>query len=206
MQFLAWVSMLITLFGGIIPNSRLHIPDLLLPAGWLVAGMTLMVSMMSASNPQITNLMPVLQSPLLTIHVAVIMIAYCLLAFIMLNSIVGIISDRHIAKSDSQSPVPTPTMRLSLLLLYPAIFCLTVGIFIGAVWANISWGRYWGWDPKEVWALITMLVYAFPLHSQSLTVFRKPLFFHLYMLIAFLSVLFTYFGVNFILGGMHSYA
>lgn len=206
MQFLAWVSMLITLITGIIPNSRLHIPALLLPAGWLVAGMTLMVSMMSASNPQITNLMPVLQSPLLTIHVAVIMIAYCLLAFIMLNSIVGIISDRHIAKSDSQSPLPTPTMRLSLLLLYPAIFCLTVGIFIGAVWANISWGRYWGWDPKEVWALITMLVYAFPLHSQSLKIFRKPLFFHLYMLIAFLSVLFTYFGVNFILGGLHSYA
>jgi len=222
MQFLAWVSMLITLISGIIPNTRLHIPDLLLPAGWLVAGMTLMVSMMSASNPQITNLMPVLQSPLLTIHVAIIMIAYCLLAFIMLNSIVGIISDRHINPSNKQSSnpsykqsdnhsaasvlQPTPTMRLSLLLLYPAIFCLTVGIFIGAVWANISWGRYWGWDPKEVWALITMLIYAFPLHSQRLKIFRQPLFFHLYMLIAFLSVLFTYFGVNFLLGGMHSYA
>ncbi len=202
MQFLAWVSMLITLIASHTTNAKFSNPDLTLSFGWLVAGMTLMVSMMSASNPQITNLMPVLQSPLLTIHVAVIMIAYCLLAFIMLNGIVGIITDRH----QPPSAQPTPTMRLSLLLLYPAVFCLTVGIFIGAVWANISWGRYWGWDPKEVWALITMLVYAFPLHSQSLTRFRKPLFFHIYMVAAFLSVLFTYFGVNFILGGMHSYA
>ena len=201
MQFLAWTAMLLTLVGQIIRRQVSH--NLLIPSGWLVAGMTLMVSMMSESNPQITNLMPVLQSPLLTIHVAIIMIAYCLLAFIMLNSISGIISDR---KMKTPAQHPTDTMRLSLLMLYPAIFCLIIGIFIGAVWANISWGRYWGWDPKEVWALITMLVYAFPLHSQSLKIFRRPIFFHLYMLIAFLSVLFTYFGVNFLLGGLHSYA
>lgn len=201
MQFLAWTAMLLTLVSQVIRRQVSH--NLLIPSGWLVAGMTLMVSMMSASNPQITNLMPVLQSPLLTIHVAIIMIAYCLLAFIMLNSISGIISDR---KMKTPAQHPTDTMRLSLLMLYPAIFCLTIGIFIGAVWANISWGRYWGWDPKEVWALITMLVYAFPLHSQSLKIFRRPIFFHLYMLIAFLSVLFTYFGVNFLLGGLHSYA
>lgn len=201
MQFLAWTAMLLTLVSQVIRRQVSH--NLLIPSGWLVAGMTLMVSMMSASNPQITNLMPVLQSPLLTIHVAIIMIAYCLLAFIMLNSISGIISDR---KMKAPAQHPTDTMRLSLLMLYPAIFCLTIGIFIGAVWANISWGRYWGWDPKEVWALITMLVYAFPLHSQSLKIFRRPIFFHLYMLIAFLSVLFTYFGVNFLLGGLHSYA
>ena len=201
MQFLAWTAMLLTLVGQIIRRQVSH--NLLIPSGWLVAGMTLMVSMMSESNPQITNLMPVLQSPLLTIHVAIIMIAYCLLAFIMLNSISGIISDR---KMKTPAQHPTDTMRLSLLMLYPAIFCHIIGIFIGAVWANISWGRYWGWDPKEVWALITMLVYAFPLHSQSLKIFRRPIFFHLYMLIAFLSVLFTYFGVNFLLGGLHSYA
>lgn len=68
------------------------------------------------------------------------------------------------------------------LLLYPAVFLLTAGIFTGAVWANASWGRYWGWDPKEVWALITLIVYALPLHEQSLARFRRPLFFHAYTL------------------------
>ena len=90
--------------------------------------------------------------------------------------------------------------------MYPAIFLLAIGIFIGAVWANVSWGTYWNWDPKETWALITMMVYAAPIHSNSLKVFRKPRVYHIYMLFAFLSVLITYFGVNLLLGGMHSYA
>jgi ABC-type transport system involved in cytochrome c biogenesis permease subunit len=83
---------------------------------------------------------------------------------------------------------------------------LAAGIFIGAVWANISWGNYWSWDPKEVWALITLLVYAIPLHKTVWKAFRNPMFFHIYGILAFLSVLITYFGVNFLLGGMHSYA
>ena len=161
-----------------------------------LAGMTLMVSMMSASNPQITHLMPVLQSPLLTMHVAVIMIAYCLLAFVMINGVaalcVPVLRERM--------------MTVSQVLLYPAVFCLTIGIFLGAVWANISWGRYWGWDPKEVWALITMLVYALLLHTPSVKWLQRPLAFHIYSVVAFLFVLFTYFGVNFVLGGLHSYA
>lgn len=90
-------------------------------------------------------------------------------------------------------------------LLHIAIGFLAMGIFIGAYWANISWGTYWSWDPKEVWALITMMVYAAPLHSSSLPRFRNPRFYRLYMLIAFLCVLMTYFGVNYVLGGMHSY-
>jgi ABC-type transport system involved in cytochrome c biogenesis permease subunit len=81
-----------------------------------------------------------------------------------------------------------------------------VGIFIGAVWANISWGNYWSWDPKEVWALITLLVYLIPLHSTFFTQENRPMRFHLYAIFAFLSVLITYFGVNLLLGGMHSYA
>ena len=97
-------------------------------------------------------------------------------------------------------------MDVSLVILYPAVFLLTAGTFIGAVWANISWGGYWGWDPKETWALITLLVYAFALHGGSIKVFQKPLFFHLYTILAFLAVLITYFGVNLILGGMHAYA
>jgi ABC-type transport system involved in cytochrome c biogenesis permease subunit len=95
---------------------------------------------------------------------------------------------------------------LSQLLLYPAVYCLAIGIFIGAVWANQSWGRYWGWDPKEVWALITLFIYALPLHAGSIRWFNVPRYFNIYMLLAFLSILMTYFGVNFFLGGMHSYA
>lgn len=91
-------------------------------------------------------------------------------------------------------------------MLCPAVFCLAAGIFVGAVWANVSWGRYWGWDPKEVWALITLLVYAAALHTESLPQFRRAAFFHAFSIAAFLTVLITYFGVNFLLGGMHSYA
>ena len=102
--------------------------------------------------------------------------------------------------------IMTRLQRLNRLLLLPALFLLAAGIFIGAVWANQSWGRYWGWDPKETWALITMLVYAFPLHDASLAFFRRPKVFHWYVLCAFLSVLVTYFGVNFFMAGLHSYA
>ena len=90
--------------------------------------------------------------------------------------------------------------------LYPAVFLLAVGIFLGAVWANVSWGAYWSWDPKETWALITMMVYAVPLHGASLPWVRNPRIYHLYMVMAFVTVLATYFGVNFFLGGMHGYS
>lgn len=133
------------------------------------------------------------------------MIAYTLFAFIALNSITGLIADRH-SKDERKQMMAAQLVRNSRLMLYPAEFLLTAGIFIGAIWANVSWGRYWGWDPKEVWALITMLVYAFPLHGSLISWFRKPSHFNLYMLLAFISVIITYFGVNFFLGGMHSYA
>ena len=95
---------------------------------------------------------------------------------------------------------------VSLVVLYPAVFLLTFGTFLGAVWANISWGSYWAWDPKETWALVTLLVYSFTLHGGALKAFRNTRFFHWYTIGAFLCVLITYFGVNFLLGGMHSYA
>jgi ABC-type transport system involved in cytochrome c biogenesis permease subunit len=158
-----------------------------------------MVASFGESNPQITQLMPVLASPLLSVHVAVIMIAYSLLAFLMLSGVMAMILRNNHAMVERLHVV-------GQVILYPAVFLLTVGVFIGAVWANVSWGSYWSWDPKEVWALITLIIYALPLHSQSLPMFRKPLFFHSYCILAFLSVLITYFGVNFILGGMHSYA
>lgn len=91
-------------------------------------------------------------------------------------------------------------------LLYPAVFLLVAGTFLGAVWANISWGNYWGWDPKETWALVTFLVYSFALHGSILKPFRNPCFFHGFCIVAFLCVLVTYFGVNLFLGGMHAYS
>ena len=96
-------------------------------------------------------------------------------------------------------------MRTSRMLLFPAVFFLGAGIFIGAVWANESWGRYWAWDPKEVWALITFMVYGLAFHTDSFSVFRRPRFFHIYVVLALLTVLMTYFGVNHWLGGLHSY-
>ena len=146
-------------------------------------------------------LQPVLQTPLLGIHVSVIMLAYTLFAVIAVDGIVGLCMPRYRQQ----------LMQLSQLLLYPALFCLTAGIFIGAVWANMSWGRYWGWDPKETWALITMLVYAALLHfpwlnrKPLLNSFTSSLLYHLCSVIAFFFVLFTYFGVSYLLGGLHSY-
>ena len=146
-------------------------------------------------------LVPVLQTPLLGIHVSVIMLAYTLFAVIMVDGILGL----SMPKRREQ------LMHLSQVLLYPAEFCLTAGIFIGAVWANLSWGRYWGWDPKETWALITMLVYAVLLHWHliahgcKLPKDKSQVLYHVLSIVAFLFVLFTYFGVSYLLGGLHSY-
>ena len=189
MQFLALCIMAFALF-----MSRRFRPAL--GFGFLLSGFTLLVAYLGQMNPQITPLMPVLVSPWLSLHVSVIMMAYALFAFILLNGVWALCLPREAEQ----------LMTYSRLLLYPAVFLLTAGIFIGAVWANVSWGRYWGWDPKEVWALITMLLYALPLHAASLPWFKRPKFFHIYLILAFLAVLITYFGVNFFLGGMHSYA
>lgn len=161
-----------------------------LPAGMLTMGFCLLVAMMSGSNPPVTNLMPVLNSPLLTLHVAVIMCSYALFFFVMMGGVAGLIRDSEAYR------------RLNLLLLYPAVTLLAIGIIIGAIWANISWGNYWSWDPKEVWALITLIIYAIPLHRGLL---QRSKAFHLYCILAFLSVVITYFGVNLLLGGMHAY-
>ena len=168
----------------------------LLPFGLLAAGFALLVAGLGQRDPQITPLMPVLVSPWLSAHVSLIMLAYALLAFLMLGGVLGLC-------------LPSQARRLMLLgrlMLYPAVFLLGAGIFLGAVWANVSWGRYWAWDPKEVWALVTFMVYGAAFHGRSLRALRRPRVFHLYMIGAFFAVLMTYFGVNYVLGGMHSYA
>lgn len=169
---------------------------LLVPFGLILSGFTLLVARLSEMDPEITPLMPVLSSPLLTIHVSVIMTAYALLAFLWLNGLFGLCVGRLAER----------LALLSRLMLYPATFLLGLGILLGAVWANVSWGRYWAWDPKEVWALVAFMVYALPLHAESFPLLRHPRAFHLYMVAAFAVVLMTYFGVNYLLTGMHSYA
>ena len=144
----------------------------------LSAAFVLLVAHMGEASPHITSLMPVLHSPWLSAHVSVVMMSYALLVL---------------------SIVERSLLRL-------AVFLLAAGIFLGAVWANVSWGTYWSWDPKESWALITMLVYSVPLHSQSLPWFRSTRNYRIYSVAALCCLLMTYFGVNYLLGGMHSYA
>ena len=144
---------------------------------------------------RINPMTPILRTPMLAMHVSVIVISYLLLLYMAVTAIIGISS------KNKRQRLYVWNSRL----LYPALFLLAAGIFIGAVWANISWGRYWGWDAKETWALITMLVYALPMHKRSFNGFANPLIFHRYCLMAFLTVLMTFLGVSFLLGGIHSY-
>jgi len=168
------------------------------PLGFLLAGFTMLLASREGVSPQITPLMPVLRSPLLSIHVLSMMMSYTLFGLVAFNGIMGVAVPSKEARQN--------LMDVSLTVLYPAVFLLTFGTFLGAVWANISWGSYWAWDPKETWALVTMLVYSFTLHGGAIKAFRNPTFFHAYTIFAFICVLVTYFGVNLILGGMHSYA
>ena len=143
-------------------------------------------------------LLPVLRSPFFSLHISTIVTAYALLLGILVVSVIALIRPKDKARLERLK-------NLSTAMLYPAVALLAIGIFIGAIWANVSWGNYWSWDPKEVWALITLLIYAAPLHEKLWKTFQKPLFFHIYGILAFLSVLITYFGVNLLLGGVHAY-
>jgi len=199
MLLLAWLSLL----TGILARRYSF---LIVAFSFLLAGFTLLTAHISSMNPQITPLVPVLQSPLLSIHVFLLMVAYGLCGFMAFNSLTALMARLFGRKTDNRTAYIERMKETSELFMYPATFLMGAGIFIGAIWANMSWGRYWGWDPKEVWALITFLLMSFTFHNKTLTWFRKPLFYHLFVLIIFLAVLMTYFGVNYILGGKHSYA
>lgn len=166
----------------------------------VVAAMALFVTAMGGRTPRIGAIMPVLSSPLLSVHVMVVMISYALFLLIAILSAVALLS----RSADRMRRLSV----LNRIMLTPAVCLLGAGIFIGAVWANQSWGRYWGWDPKETCALVMWLVYALPAHwgSRYMAVFRKDRVLHTYLLLAILTVIFTYFGANYLLGGLHSYA
>ena len=189
MLTVAWFVILIAIFM----QFRIR---LVMVFGFLLSGFFLLVSHINQMDPAIGQMMPVLNSPLLSMHVSIIMMSYALLSLTFICGIMGICMRSH----------GEELQALSRVFLYPALTCMGFGIFIGAIWANVSWGNYWSWDSKETWALITFMIYAVVVHTQSLPVFRKPLVYHIYITLAFLSIAMTYFGVNYFLTGMHSYA
>lgn len=200
MLFMAWLVMLLSM----VACSRFRIA---LSFGFLMSGFFLLVSHISRMDPDITNIMPVLNSPLLSIHVSIIMLAFALLSLTFICGVAGLMIKGlgRLRGSDTDDRLKALQL-LSRLFLYPAMAALGLGIFIGAIWANVSWGQYWAWDPKEVWALITLMVYAVAAHTDTVPALRNPLIYHTFMTIAFTTILMTYFGVNYFLGGMHSYA
>lgn len=174
----------------------------------IMAAIFLVVANMSWMDPQITNLVPVLRSVWLVIHVAVITSSYGFLgigALMALSNLLAMSVQTAKNKQFSNEMINNLT-RIIEITLTIGLYLLTIGTFLGAVWANVSWGRYWAWDPKETWALITVIIYAIVLHFRIVPKFKSRLLFNISALIAYASVLMTYFGVNFYLAGLHSYA
>lgn len=201
MIFISWV----TLLAGLIFSRR---SDFTLSATAVLASMTLMVAHLSFMDPEITNLVPVLKSYWLTLHVSVITGSY---GFLGLGAILGLITMILLSLSgdrnrDRISGTIDELTVINFKSLTIGLYLLTIGTFLGAIWANESWGRYWGWDPKETWSLITIVIYTLVTHSRLIPGFKDIYSFNLLALIAFSSVLMTYFGVNYYLSGLHSYA
>ncbi|MDR3129459.1 MAG: cytochrome c biogenesis protein CcsA [Tannerellaceae bacterium] len=166
----------------------------------LFAGTILFVSGLNWLDPQINPLVPVLKSPWLMFHVSVIMAAYGFFGLCTLASLAWLLLRPFISpyRNEDLATINEMSLHIGLVLM-------TIGTFLGAIWANESWGRYWGWDPKETWALITIVSYAALLHLRFIPGFRHPRLFHILTILAFTTVLMTYFGVNYYLSGMHSY-
>lgn len=173
-----------------------------------VTAMILMAAYMNWIDPEIANLQPVLNSYWLMIHVAVIVGSYGPTALGMILGFVALLlilftTEKNKAKMELNIKEITYINEMSLTI---GLIMLTIGNFLGGQWANESWGRYWGWDPKETWALISIMIYAFVIHARFVPALRGKWFFNLMSMFAFVSILFTYYGVNFHLVGLHSYA
>ncbi|MFI3283160.1 MAG: cytochrome c biogenesis protein CcsA [Rikenellaceae bacterium] len=200
MVYIAWVSAV----AGLLFAKRV---TFVFAIATLFAGVVLFVSGLSWMDPEITPLVPVLRSVWLMFHVAVIVAAYGLFGICFLLGLTNMIlmivrGERRNAVIDKGIAELTIINEISIWL---GLMLLAVGIFLGAVWANESWGRYWGWDPKETWALITMVLYGVVAHLYMVRKAYSLYIFNLLTLFAFFAVLMTYFGVNYFLTGMHSY-
>ena len=201
MIYISWATVL----AGFIFAKRSTIS---LAATALLASLILMVSHLNWLDPEVTNLVPVLNSYWLMIHVAIITASYgfvglaALLGFFVL--IIYIFMNKE--NKSKLSVTITELTYINEMTLTIGLFMLTIGTFLGGVWANESWGRYWGWDPKETWALVSVFVYAVVLHMRLVPGLKGKYAFNLASVVAFASIIMTYFGVNYYLSGLHSYA
>lgn len=201
MVYIGWATVL----AGFIFSKRSPIT---LAATSILTGLILFVAHLNWMDPQVTNLVPVLQSYWLSIHVSMITASY---GFLGLGALLGFITlVLFILKNSSNERQISLSIKelnaINEMSLMIGLAMLTVGNFLGGVWANESWGRYWGWDPKETWALVTILVYAVVIHLRFIKSLYTPYLYSVISLLSFTSVLMTYFGVNYYLAGMHSYA
>jgi len=201
MMYISWATVL----AGFVFSKR---SSMTMASTAILTGLILFVAHLNWMDPQVTNLVPVLNSYWLSIHVAIITASY---GFLGLGALLGFITillfilknkknDKHLSLSIKElNAINEMSLMIGLALL-------TLGNFLGGVWANESWGRYWGWDPKETWALVTILVYAVVIHLRFLKSLYSEFNFSVISLLSFTSVIMTYFGVNYYLAGMHSYA
>lgn len=201
MIYIAWTSTL----AGILFTRRSFGG---LAATMVLASTILLVSTLSFLDPEITPLVPVLKSYWLTIHVSLEAGSY---GFLMLGAIIGLINLILMVflKETNKTRIKniiTEMSYISEMTLIGGLFMVSVGTYLGGVWANESWGRYWGWDAKETWALVTILVYAFILHMRLIPKLRGLFAFNVATIFGLASVIMTYYGVNYYLSGLHSYA
>jgi cytochrome c-type biogenesis protein CcsB len=201
MIYVAWATMLFGLLFG-------RKSDLTLAATAFVTSIILMVAHWNWMDPAIANLEPVLQGYWLMIHVAVIVASYGPFALGWILGFVALVL-MIFTTSKNKAKMKLNLKELTIInemALTVGLVMLTIGNFLGGMWANESWGRYWGWDPKETWALISIMIYAFVVHMRLIPGMRSRWLFNFMAVLAFCSILMTYFGVNFYLSGLHAYA
>lgn len=201
MIYVAWATM----FFGLIFGRK---SDLTTASTAFVASMILMIAHWNWMDPAIANLQPVLDSYWLMIHVSVIVASYGPFTLGMILGVVSLIL-MILTNANNKKKMDLTIKEITIITemaLTVGLVMLTIGNFLGGQWANESWGRYWGWDPKETWALVSIMVYAFVIHMRLVPGLRSRWLFNLMAVIAFASIMMTYFGVNFYLSGLHSYA
>lgn len=201
LTFIAWAAV----FSGIIFSSKSPVT---LSATAVLAFFTLHTAHLSWMDPEITNLVPVLKSYWLIIHVAIITASYGFLGMGALLAAINLVV-MFLESSSKKNRIDLTIREISNVIemaLIVGLYLLTIGTFLGGVWANESWGRYWAWDPKETWALATIFVYAFIAHMRLVPALKSQFLFNFFALVGFGSVIMTYFGVNYYLSGLHSYA
>lgn len=201
MLYISFAIILFTLWFG-------RKSPLVLASGLFIGSMTLMIAHWNWMDPQIENLVPVLNSYWLNIHVSIIVASYGPFAIGMILGLISLFlmaltNEKNKKRLEHQIKKLTIINEMALTI---GLVLLTIGNFLGGQWANESWGRYWGWDPKETWALISIVIYAIIIHARFVPGLKGKFAFNLMSVIGFASIIMTYFGVNFYLSGLHSYA